>query len=71
MITEKKDIVILGNGPTQGLQNALSAEKMYLINFFNCLSLHYDKENGYLFINGTKIIKFKSKDPEILPHHYA
>ena len=30
--------------------------------------LHYNKENSYLFVNGTKIIKFKSKDPEILPH---
>ena len=33
-----------------------------------CLSLHYNNENSYLFVNGTKIIKFKSKDPEILPH---
>ena len=32
------------------------------------LSLHYNKENSYLFVNGTKIIKFKSKDPEILPY---
>ena len=34
----------------------------------NYLSLHYNKENSYLFVNGTKIIKFKSKDPEILPY---
>ena len=33
-----------------------------------CLSLHYNNENSYLFVNGTKIIKFKSKDPEILPY---
>ena len=32
------------------------------------MSLHYNKENSYLFVNGTKIIKFKSKDPEILPY---
>ena len=32
-----------------------------------CLTLHYKKENSYLFVNGTEIIKFKSKDPEILP----
>ena len=30
--------------------------------------LHYNKENSYLFVSGTEIIKFKSKDPEILPH---
>ena len=29
----KKDILILGKGPTQGLENTLSAEKMYSINF--------------------------------------
>ena len=69
----KKDILILGKGPTQGLEHTLSAEKMYSINFTEnikkfCLSLHYNKENSYLFVNGTKIIKFKSKDPEILPY---
>ena len=29
----KKDILILGKGPTQGLEHALRAEKMYSINF--------------------------------------
>ena len=29
----KKYILILGRGPTQGLENTLSAEKMYSINF--------------------------------------
>ena len=29
----KKYILILGKGPTQGLEHSLSAEKMYLINF--------------------------------------
>ena len=29
----KKDILILGRGPMQGLENTLSAEKMYSINF--------------------------------------
>ena len=69
----KKDILILGKGPTQGLEHTLSAEKMYSINFTEknkkfCLSLHYNKENSYLFVNGTKIIKFKSKNPEALPY---
>ena len=30
---KKKDILVLGNGPTQGLQHTLIAEKMYSINF--------------------------------------
>ena len=27
--------------------------------------MHYNRANSYLFINGTKIIKFKAKDSEI------
>ena len=67
---KKKDILILGRGPTQGLESILSAEKMYSINFTNkntkfCLSLHYNGANSYLSVNGTGI-KFKAKDSEIL-----
>ena len=67
----KKDILILGKGPTQGLEHTLSAEKMYLINFTVtgkkfCLSLHYNGANSYLFVNGTEIHKFKAKDSEIV-----
>ena len=29
----KKDISILGMGPTQGLEHTLSAEKLYSVNF--------------------------------------
>ena len=31
-----------------------------------CLSLHYDRANSYLFVNGLEIIKFKAKDSEIV-----
>ena len=67
----KKDILILGKGPTQGLEHTLSAEKMYSINFTVtkkkfCLSLHYNGANSYLFVNGTEIYKFKAKDSEIV-----
>ena len=70
MIITKKDILVLGKGPTQGLEHTLSAEKMYSINFTKentkfCLSLHYNGANSYLFVNGTEIIKFKAKDSEI------
>ena len=41
---KKKDILVLGNGPTQGFENTLTAEKMYSLNFTEkkkkfCLSL--------------------------------
>ena len=67
----KKDILILGRGPTQGLESTLTAEKMYSINFTEknkrfCLSLHYNGAKSYLFVNGTEICKFKAKDSEIV-----
>ena len=68
---KKKDILVLGKGPTQGLEHTLTAEKMYSINFTLtkkkfCLSLHYNGANSYLFVNDTEIYKFKAKDSEIL-----
>ena len=41
----KKDVLILGNGPTQGWEHTLSAEKIYWINFTErnkkfCLTYH-------------------------------
>ena len=32
------------------------------------LSLHYNGDDSYLFVNGKKIIKLKAKDSEILEH---
>ena len=67
----KKDILIFGKGPTQGLEHRLSAERMYSINSTEhkrkfCLRLYYNGTNSYLFVNGTEIIKFKAKDSEIV-----
>ena len=67
---KKKDILIIGKGPTQVLEHTLTAEKMYSTNFTmtrkkNCLKLHYNGSNSYLFVNGTEIIKFKAKDSEL------
>ena len=68
---QKKDILILGKGPTQRLEKTLTVEKMYSINFTVtknkfCLSLHHNGANSYSFVNGTKIYKFKAKDSEIV-----
>ena len=70
---KKKDILILGKDPTQRLEHTLSAEKMYSINFTKentkfCLSLHYNGENSYLFVNGKEIYKFTTKYSEIIPY---
>ena len=66
-----KDMLVLGKGPTQGLESTLTAEKMYSIDFTRtkkkfCLSLHYNGANSYLVVNGTEIYKFKTKDSEIV-----
>ena len=66
-----KDILILGKGPTQGLNiTTLTAEAQYSINFTQSnkkfiLILHYNKSNSCLFINATKIFQFKAKNSEI------
>ena len=72
----KKDILLLGFGPTQRLDDtALAAEAQYFINFSRsnknfCLSLYYNGSNSFLFANATKIYQFKAKDSEIkkYPH---
>ena len=63
----KKYILVLSKGPTQGLGHIFSAEKLNSINFTKkitnfCLSLGYNGANSYLFVTGTEIIKFKSKE---------
>ena len=70
---KKKDILILGIGPTQRLDDTtLTAESQYSINFSRSnrkfLCLHYNGSNRFLFVNATKICQFKAKDPEIEIH---
>ena len=46
---------------------------MYSTNFTvankkNCLSLHYNGNSSYLFVNDKEIINFKANDFEIVPY---
>ena len=65
---ENKGISILGEGPTQGLDdNTLTAEDKDPKSFTlpgkrYALRLHYDKSNNFLLVNATKIYEFKAKD---------
>ena len=67
-----RNILVLGKDFIQGIDGtAIYAEKMYSINFSAtrtrlCLSLHYNGDNSYLFVNFKEIIKFKAKDSEIV-----
>ena len=60
---KKKDILVLGKGPTQGLEHMLTVEKKYSINFTVmrkkfCLCLHCIEANSYLFL---MVQKFDSR----------
>ena len=62
---KNKDILILGEGSTQGLNDTtLIAEAKYPVNFTESgkrfvLSLHYNGSNSFLYVNATKIYQFK------------
>ena len=66
-----KDILILGEGPTQGSDNTiLTADVKCPINFTQprkrfVLSLDSNGSNSFLIVNATKICQFKAKDSEI------
>ena len=63
--------MILGEGPTQRLDDTtLTAEAKHPINFTQSgkrfvLSLHYNGNNSFLFVNATKIYQFRAKDFQI------
>ena len=66
-----KDILILDEGPTQGLDDKrITVEAKYPIDFTQLqkrfvLSLHYNGSNSFLVVNAIKIHQFKAKDSEI------
>ena len=64
-------ILVLGKSLTQINNTTIHAEKMYSINFSATkkrfsLSLHYNGDNSYIFVNGKEIIEFKAKSSEIV-----
>ena len=71
---KSKDIVILGERPTQGLDDStLTVEAKDRTKFTQSikrfvLSLHYNGRDSFLFVAATKIYQFKAKDLEINIH---
>ena len=61
----RKDILILGDGPTQGLDDTTLTAEATQSNRKLCLSLHYIGSNSFLFVNATKTYQFKEKGSEI------
>ena len=66
------NIYVMGDLFVQGINDTtLYAEKLYSQNFTAAnkkfvLSLHYNSDNSYLFVNGKRELKFKAKDDQIV-----
>ena len=64
----KNHFLVLGEGPTQGINDSSgSAENKFSFIFSEantkfCLSLHYNGDESYLYVNKTEIYEFKVKD---------
>ena len=74
-VTNKtRSVLVLGHSLIQKINDAtIYAEKMYSPNFtvdnkIFCLSLHYNSDNKYLFINVKEVTKFKVKNSELIEY---
>ena len=69
-----KDILVPVEGPTQGLDDTtLTTEVKYRNNFTQSgkrfvLSLHYNGNNSFLFVDVIKVYQYKTKNSEIKNH---
>ena len=65
-------IYLMGTGLTQGINDTtIYAEKNFFRNFRDfgkkfVLSLHYNGDNSYLFVNGRQELKFKAKTDQLV-----
>ena len=65
-------IYLIGTGLTQGINDTtIYAEKKLYRNFTDfgkkfVLSLHYNGDNSYLFVNGRQELKFKAKTDQLV-----
>ena len=70
----KQSVLVLGHGLIQEINDTtIYVEKMYSPNFtvYNkmfCLSLHYNGDNSYLFVNGKEVTKFKTENSELIKY---
>ena len=66
------NIYVMGKDYIQQINNTtIYAEKMFYRNFTDpghkfVLSLHYNGDNSYLFVNGKQELKFKTKTNQII-----
>ena len=66
------NIYLMGTGLTQGIHDTtIYAEKNFYRNFTDfdkkiMLSLHYNGDDSYLFVNGRQELKFKAKTDQLV-----
>ena len=66
------NIYVLGDWLVQGINDTtIYAEKVFSFNFTEvekkfALSLHYNDDNSYFFVNGKQELKFKAKNDQII-----
>ena len=71
---QTQSVLVLGHGLIQKINDTtIYAEKMYSPNFtvdnkIFCLSLHYNGDNSYLFVNSRKVTKFKANNSELIKY---
>ena len=70
LVKEKKEILVLGEGPTNGLDNiTITPKTNYSVNITNSrkkiyLSLRYNAANSFLHANNVNIHQFKANDSQ-------
>ena len=72
----KNHILVLGKESIQINETTIKAEKIYPTKFISTgsnnkkvvLSLHYNGDDSYLFVNSIQQAKFKTTNSEILPN---
>ena len=68
MLITKNNILVFDKDFVQGIKDTTIYAELILLKKTttkNCLSVHYNGANSYLFVNDTEIHKFKAKDTEI------
>ena len=65
------NIYLMGKDYIQKINDTIYAEKMFYRNFTDpghkfILSLHYNGDSGYLFVNGREELKFKTNTNQII-----
>ena len=69
---QAQSVLVFGHGLIQKINDTtIYAEKLYSRNFtvdnqIFCLSLHYNGDNSYLFVNSRKVTKFKTNNFELI-----